>query len=516
VLLAEDREDDAEILLAELRRLGYEVEWTRVETREAMAAVLAEPWDVIVSDFAMPAFNALEALALCREREVDVPFIIVSGTIEEEDAVESLRLGAYDFITKGRLARLGPAIERGRRELGERHARRSAEARLQQAQKMEAVGQLAGGVAHDFNNLLGVIEGYCDLLLKDVVGDERTHQRLEQVRRAAGRGAALTRQLLAFSRQKAFEARPVDLNAVVSGLEGMLRRLISEDIQISSVLAAGLYTVNADAQRIEQVLMNLAINARDAMPGGGRLIIETSNVDLDETYVLSHPDTKVGPYAMLAVSDTGHGMDAQVLSHVFEPFFTTKGAGKGTGLGLATVYGIAHQSGGHVAVYSEPGRGSTFKVYLPRAEATGEEASPPPVAPLRRTGSETVLLVEDEPDLRSVIRDLLGEGGYTVIDGPTPEASLAAAEAYRGPIDLMVTDVIMPRMTGLEAAARIRAKRPQIKVLYISGYANAAVEHQGGLPNHHAFLQKPFSLDALLSKVREVLDAPSSRGQQGG
>jgi signal transduction histidine kinase len=509
VLLVEDEQTDAALLLDLLGRLDYEVTWQRVETREEMTAALANRrWDLIISDYALPQFSAREALALRRELDIYLPFLIVSGTIQEEEAVESLRQGADDFITKGRLARLGPAIERSLRESEERKARCAAEERLRQAQKMEAIGQLAGGVAHDFNNLLGVILGYGELLLKDPPGEGLRRQRVEQILQAAQRGAALTRQLLAFSRQQPLEARSLDLNTVVSGLEPMLTRLIGEDIEVAIQLSEGLHLVKTDPAQIEQVLLNLAVNARDAMRGGGRLIIETSNVDLDDTYVLSHPDAIRGPHVLLAVSDTGHGMVPEMLAHIFEPFFTTKEAGKGTGLGLATVYGVARTSGGHVGVYSEPGRGTTFKVYLPRTE---EGLTPTPDQPrpeARRTGSETVLLVEDEPELQAVICELLQQGGYAVIEGPSPEAALAAAEEHDGPIHLVLTDLVMPRVSGLEAAARIRAGRPDVKVLYMSGYTNTGAEHQAALPEHHAFLQKPFSLDALLRKVREVLDSP--------
>ena len=509
LLLVEDRASDADLLLDQLHRFDYDVTWERVETREAMAAALARgPWDIVISDFSLPQFSAREALALHREIGLDLPFLIVSGTIQEEDAVDSLRLGADDFITKGRLARLGPAIERSLRESGERKARHTAEERLRQAQKMEAIGQLAGGVAHDFNNLLGVIQGYGELLLNDSPGEDVRRERVEQILQAAQRGAALTRQLLAFSRQQPVEARPMDVNAVVTGLQPMLTRLIGEDVEVATLLSDGLHLIKADAAQVAQVLLNLAVNARDAMKGGGRLIIETRNVDLDDSYVLSHPDASRGPHVLLAVSDTGHGMKPETLSHIFEPFFTTKDSGKGTGLGLATVYGITRRIGGHVGVYSEPGRGTTFKVYFPRTEETLASAPAPPAPEASRTGSETVLLVEDEDSLRAVIGELLQQGGYKVIDGPTPEATLAAAEAHDGPIHLVLTDLVMPRVSGMEAAARIRARRPDVKVLYMSGYTNAAAAHQASLPANHAFLQKPFSLDVLLRKLREVLDSP--------
>ena len=510
LLLIEDSENDAVLMLRELERLGYEVAWERVDTREAMvAAIKARQWDLIISDFRMPSFSATEAVGVCRELSVGLPLIIVSGTVGEEEAVECLKLGAHDFVVKGRLARLGPAVDRSLREFEERRALRAAEARLRQAQKMEAIGQLAGGVAHDFNNLLGVIQGYGDLLVKDLPADDRRRTRLDHILRATAKGAALTRQLLAFSRQQPLDPRPVDLNGVVAEIDAMFRRLIPENIQIVTALAADLHRVKVDPAQMEQVLMNLVINARDAMSLGGRLVVETSNVDLDEAYARSHPDVTAGPYVMLAVSDTGHGMDAETLSHVFEPFFTTKAAGKGTGLGLAMVYGIVRQSGGHVAVYSEPGRGTTFKVYLPRAEGHADEASTPVPRGEPRRGTETVALVEDQEALRQVVHELLEESGYTVIDGPSPEAALMAAEAHPGPIHLLITDLIMPRISGREAASRLQAVRPNVKVLYMSGYTGTAAEHHGPLETRHAFIQKPFGLDTLLRKVREVLDASS-------
>jgi two-component system, cell cycle sensor histidine kinase and response regulator CckA len=508
VLLVEDQANDAALLLDQLKRFGYEVTWQRVETRDEMASALgSRSWDLIISDFALPQFDARDALALRRELDLDLPFLIVSGTIEEEEAVECLRQGADDFITKGRLARLGPAIERSLRDSDERQTRHAAEERLRQAQKMEAIGQLAGGVAHDFNNLLGVILGYGELVLRDLPETDIRRTRVDQILKAARRGAALTEQLLAFSRQQPLEARPVDVNTVVTGLEPMLTRLIGEDIEVTTILSEGLHHVKTDPAQIEQLLLNLAVNARDAMKGGGRLIIETSNIDLDDRYVRSHPDASEGPHILLAVSDTGEGMDPKTLSHIFEPFFTTKEPGKGTGLGLATVYGVVRKSGGHLGVYSEPGFGTTFRVYLPRTTEglapAGDLPSPGP----DRSGSETVLLVEDEPALRAVIRELLQEGGYTVIDGPTPEAALAAGDAYPGTIHLVLTDLIMPRVGGLAVAAHVRAKRPGVRVLYMSGYTNAGAEHQAALPERQAFLQKPFSVDALLRKVREVLEA---------
>src|SRR5438876_4596342 len=418
VLLVEDREDDAAFVILALEQGGYEVTWQRVETPEATAEALrAQAWDVIISDFHMPRFSAPAALALRRELGVETPFIIVSGTVGEEDAVETMKAGAIDFVTKGKFARLAPAVDRGIREVEERQARRKAEAQLQQVQKMEAVGLLAGGVAHDFNNLLAIITGYCGLILRDVEARSPQRSRVEQILDAAQRGATLTRQLLAFGRKQVLQPRVFDLNAVVVDTERMLRSLIEESIQVTTITASRLGRVKADPGQIEQVIMNLAVNARDAMPQGGTLHIETADVDLDESYARSHPGVEPGRYVVLAVSDTGHGMDADTAARIFEPFFTTKEAGKGTGLGLATVYGIVKQSGGHISVYSEVGHGSTFKVFLPLSE---DDVAAPVAASAAAAegGSEAILLLEDEPALRELVREVLERAGYRVMTGP--------------------------------------------------------------------------------------------------
>jgi two-component system, cell cycle sensor histidine kinase and response regulator CckA len=386
--------------------------------------------------------------------------------------------------------------------------RRTLEAQLVQAQKMEAIGRLAGGVAHDFNNMLGVIMGFSELLLKDLGAQHRGRKRVEQIRKAADRAAGLTRQLLAFSRKQVLQPKVLDLNVVVTEIEKMLRRLIGEDIRLVVVLGEPPAHVRADPGQIEQVIINLAVNARDAMPKGGRLIIETSNVDLDDAYVRTHTYVQPGPYTMLAVSDTGDGMDAATLSHLFEPFFTTKEAGKGTGLGLATVFGIVKQSGGHITVYSEPGKGSTFKVYLPRVDEKGDAVVPAAAEPVP-TGHETVLLLEDEEAIRLLIREILETAGYTVLDAGRPEDAADLAASREGRIHLLLTDVILPGMSGAELARRVQETRPETKVLFMSGYTDEAIGHHGVLESGTHFLQKPFASDALLRKVRDVLDAPA-------
>jgi two-component system, cell cycle sensor histidine kinase and response regulator CckA len=385
--------------------------------------------------------------------------------------------------------------------------KRSLEAQLIQAQKMESIGRLAGGVAHDFNNLLGVISGYGELLRKRVKDEPQLSKYATDIVKAADRAAGLTRQLLAFSRKQVLQPKLLDLNAVVGEMEKMLRRLIGEDVNLVTRFDEGLGTVKADPGQIEQVLMNLAINARDAMPRGGRLTIETHNVDLDRKYVRQHPDVPPGRYAMLAVSDTGEGMSTEVRARAFEPFFTTKEAGKGTGLGLATVHGIVKQSDGHIFVYSEPGRGTSFKIYFPRTDEPETKAAAAPVdQPLPR-GTETVLLVEDEATLRQLIRECLESSGYTVLEaGHGPEA-MALAERHPGTIDLLMTDVVMPGISGRELAEQVMAARPGIRIVYMSGYTDDAVVLHGVLSEDMAFLQKPFTEEALARKVREVLDA---------
>jgi PAS domain S-box-containing protein len=388
--------------------------------------------------------------------------------------------------------------------------KRRVEVQLRQAQKMEAIGRLAGGVAHDFNNLLGVITGYGELLDKDLPEGHPGRRRLREIRRAAESAASLTRQLLTFSRQQALETRILDVNEIVPSAEKMLRRLIGEDIHLVTNLAPDLGRVRADAGQIEQVIMNLAINARDAMPEGGRLMIETANVALDERYVATHPAATPGPHVMLAVSDTGHGMDANTIAHMFEPFFTTKEKGKGTGLGLATVYGIVQKSGGTVNVYSEAGHGTSFKVYLPRIEDEGVQAQPAGGDIVTPRGTETILLVEDSDSLRELIREVLEAAGYAVNEASTAQAAAHAVTTKGAATDLLLTDVIMPGMSGPDLAARLGSSNPRARVLYISGYTDEMIGSRGrGLDPGTNFLQKPFTFEALLRKVRDVLDAPS-------
>jgi len=631
VLLVEDSEEDALLLVRELKRGGYEPTFERVDTAPAMLAALErERWDLVVGDHSMPAFSSTAALALLRERDLDVPFICVSGTISEDQAVATMKAGASDYFAKGQLKRLLPAIERELREAKARAALRASQAsygtlvehapvgiyrstpqgkvlsvnaavvrmlgydsasevlrldmardvyadpaerqrlvdrdtytdrqyddveatwkrkdghlltvqlsvravrngtghveyyetfvrdvtdqrRLQQqllqSQKMEAVGRLAGGIAHDFNNLLTVITSYSDLLLEDLGTDDPKRSDVEQVRKAADGAAALTRQLLAFSRQQVVEPRVVSLNAVVESLQKILRRVLGEDVDLATTPGSDLGAVRADVGQLEQVLMNLAVNARDAMPTGGKLTIETDNVEHDPAFARGQGAAAVRQFVMLAVTDTGVGMDEATKARVFEPFFTTKAPGKGTGLGLATVYGIVQQSGGFIWVYSEPGHGTTFKIYLPRVDAPAEGAVVAAVGPVAR-GTETVLLAEDSAAVRAVARQVLERQGYTVLEAPDGELALQLAQRHSGPIHLLLTDVVMPGMSGRQLADRLALARPDMKVLYASGYTDDSVVRHGVLEEGTPYLQKPFTPESLARKVRDVLDSSKSR-----
>ena len=380
------------------------------------------------------------------------------------------------------------------------------EERLRQSQKMEAVGRLAGGVAHDFNNLLTVITGYSDLLLLGLHAGAPERLHAEEIRKAADQAAALTRQLLAFGRKQLLAPQVLDPNDLIRDMEKMLRRVIGEDIDLATSLAPELGSVRADPGQLQQVVLNLAINAHDAMPRGGKLTIETSNVTLDGTYARKYLEVQTGHYVLLAVSDMGCGMSEEVRSHLFEPFFTTKDIGKGTGLGLSTIYGIVKQSGGHIAVYSEPGQGTTFKVYLPRVDEVGNAAVPAPRLQSLPGGKEVILLVEDQERVRCLTREVLTRCGYTVLEASNGGEGLKLVQEYSGPIDLLMTDVVMPEMNGRALADRLASLRPDIRVLFASGYTESAVVRHGALKAKTAFLQKPFTPEGLAAKVREVLD----------
>ncbi|HJQ68176.1 MAG TPA: response regulator [Blastocatellia bacterium] len=633
LLILEDKPHDAELDVAVLEDAGYRCKWDRVDTREEFIKRLDRPdFEIVLCDFSLPSFDGLAALELFTARNLDIPFIFVSGTLGEDIAIECLKAGATDYVVKSHLSRLGPVVARALRERNEQSkhkqaalALRESEERLQaildnspaliytrdkdlrftfvnrrfetlfgvkkesmknktahelfarevadilishcgevlsekaprefeeviphedaphtyvtirfplydsehalsglcsistdvteskvleeqlrQAQKMEAIGRLAGGVAHDFNNLLTAIIGYSQIVLASLGPNDMLRKEVEEIQKAGKRASALTSQLLAFSRRQVLQPSVIDLNVVVGNTTKMLRRLIGEDIHLETILSPELGRVKIDPGQIEQVIMNLAVNARDAMPAGGKLTIETNNAPLDEAYVREHITVEPGRYVMLAVTDTGLGMNSETRSHIFEPFFTTKEKGMGTGLGLSMVYGIVKQSGGNIWVYSEPGQGTTFRIYLPQVEEAEEAASQLDDAEYLPRGTETVLLVEDEQAVRDLSARILRELGYTVFEASNGEEALAISnERAHGEIQLLLTDVVMPQMSGKLLTDLVKAARPGIRILFSSGYTDNALVHHGSLAPGTAFLQKPFSPGALARKVREVLD----------
>jgi PAS domain S-box-containing protein len=628
ILLIEDSDDDAALIVRELMRAGHDLAWERVVDGPGMREALARAtWDVVLSDWALPGFSGRAALAEATATRPDVPFIIVTGTIDEATAVDAMRAGARDVIVKSRLARLVPAVEREVREVHERKRTRAAlnlsEARfkrvvesgivgfvlgnthgkifttndafrsmlgyaqrdvclswpditppewharalamvdsletaggaaprelellhadghrvpvlvgavmvevpnclsivldlterkraeaevermkeqLRQAQKLEAIGSLAGGIAHDFNNILSVILGYSELAVIDLHAGDPMLEGMQEVVRAGRRAAQLTRQLLAFSRRQLLQPKVLDLRDVVTGMESMLKRLIGEDIELS-VLPGSPAHVLVDPTQLEQVVMNLVINARDAMAAGGMITIETTIVELDQHFADHHVGVKGGPHVMLAITDSGCGMDQTTVARIFEPFFTTKGIDKGTGLGLSTVLGIVQQSGGTIWVYSEVGLGTTFKIYLPLVPTAPLDLVAAPPQP-RRLGTETILLVEDDRALRTLTTTLLQRDGYRVLTAESVGDALLIVE-QQSEIDLLLTDVVMPRMSGRQLAERLVALRPALRVLYMSGYTDDAVVRHGVLVAGMEYLQKPFSPESLARRVRDVLD----------
>jgi signal transduction histidine kinase len=509
VLIVEDSPADAELMLRALRAGGFAPLHERVDTAADMRAALErQPWDVVLSDYVMPGFDALAALALLKERSPGVPFIVVSGSVGEDTAVAAMKAGATDYLMKDRLQRLAPAVTRVLAESGVERERRRLEDQLLQSQKMEAVGQLAAGVAHDFNNVLTAVLGSSELLLLDTPVGSTTREEIEIIRDAATRAQDLIRQLLAFSARQVLQPVVLDLNALVDNVHKMLRRLIGEDITLAATLAPELGRVRADPGQLEQVLVNLAVNARDAMPAGGRLALTTANVDVEPPPPGAGAGGPVPPgrYVVLQVTDTGSGMDAITQARIFEPFFTTKPRGRGTGLGLATVYGIVRQSGGHVAVESAPGAGTTFRMYLPRVDAllAAATASQRPAA---AAGSGTILLVEDERLVRVLARKVLEQAGYRVLVAEGGAQALELARGHSGVIDLLLTDVVMPEMSGREVVRRLLQERPAVRVLYMSGYSDEAVAQHGVLDAGTSFIAKPFTPTTLATKVREVLEA---------
>ena len=627
-LIVEDEPADAELAVLELSKEGIRLDWRCVGTEREFLTELDSNPELILADWNLPQFSGSRALQLLRERNLDIPFIIFSGGIGEEAAIDALRLGAYDYVWKDKLARLPAAVRHALNEKSMREERRRAEGELRkfarvveqtpvsvvitaldgsieyvnpkftdvtgytieevlgknprilksgeapaeeyqrlwdtitqgrewrgefhnrrkdgglfweratisplrdgsgaithylavkedvtaqksleqqflQAQKLESVGRLAGGVAHDFNNLLTVINGYSEVLLKELQTQDAMYEPVAEIRAAGARAASLTQQLLTFSRRQVLQLENVDLNGIIKDLHRMLGRLIGEDIELLTRFAPSVPRIRVDKNQMHQVIMNLLVNARDAMPNGGRIIIETSTADFDSVIAESAPEEQAGSYVILSVSDNGSGMDDGTKGRIFEPFFTTKEAGAGTGLGLSTVYGIVAQSGGKIWVDSEVGRGTTMKLYFPVAVVSEvlEEVKSEPEATAH--GDETILLVEDQPEVRKLAQTSLEEFGYRVLAAGSGDEALRLSERHDGPIQLLATDVILPGLNGRELADLLLYHRPEMKVLYLSGYTDTVLEPRGVRLDDRAFLAKPFTPQSLATKVRSVLN----------
>ena len=511
VLLVEDSKDDVELVTLELSRFGFACESRAVETRPAFLSALANgPWDVVLSDHSMREFSSMDALALVRARDPDLPFIIVSGTIGEDAAVDAMKAGAQDYVLKQDLRRLGPAVEREMREAANRRSQRqrlqASENQLRHAQKLEAVGRLAGGVAHDFNNLLTVILGYSEMLIEQLPEGTLARRDATEIRAASQRAARLTKQLLAFSRQQVLEPRVVDLVTALGDLQPMLQRLIGPDIRCEFIRAPAPLLVLIDPGQFEQIMLNLVVNARDAMPDGGRLAVELSRTTVAGEHAAAL-DLAAGDYIAVTVTDTGEGMDTETLEHIFEPFFTTKDPGRGTGLGLSTVFGIVRQSRGGIEVRTGLKQGTTFRIYLSGSAATVADHDAVAVA-RPATAPGTILLVEAEPGVRAVLETALQRAGHRVIATGTGHEAVSAAARSPAPIDVLITDVVMPGMPGAEVARLVSQSHPRSKVVFLSGSSGRAPLPDTVAADPSAFLQKPFSMDALLAKVQERLAQP--------
>ncbi len=515
LLHLEDDPLDAELITTTLTQGNIPCQSQLVDTRQAFVAALKEGrMDLILADYSIPGFDGMTALTLARQHCPDVPFLFVSATIGEELAIDAMHQGATDYVLKQRLGRLVPSVQRALRELDDRAERKRAEEALRQSekqfrqsQKMEAVGRLAGGIAHDFNNLLTVIMGYSQVLLTELGPQHPLCGKIEETLKAGEKAATLIRQLLTFSSKQSLDPKVLSLNTAVMSLESLLRRLIGEDIRLVCTLDQTNGRLRADQAQLEQVLVNLVVNARDAMPKGGTLTIDTAQVELTRSPVYHLTPILPGPYVRLTVSDTGCGMDRKTQSHIFEPFFTTKGEGKGSGLGLSTVYGIVTQCGGAIDVTSRVGHGTRFDLYFPSAES--DIITTAPIQPLGQPqrGTETILLVEDEPSVRMLVRDELRKLGYRVLEAKNGIEACLLATQQAGSFQLLLTDVVMPGMAGRELAQHLSVIKPDLRTLFISGYMDDVGIMAGQEEGTSSFLQKPFTPEVLARAVRNLLDA---------
>jgi two-component system cell cycle sensor histidine kinase/response regulator CckA len=508
ILMIEDSEDDAALLERELRRGSYDVLSERVDTTAALESALAKQgWDLVISDFAMPHFSGTDALHLLRSKGSELPFIFVSGMIGEETAVAALREGAQDYLMKTNLKRLVPAVQRALQEADDRKNREKMELQMQQLQKFEAIGKLAGGIAHDFNNVIGTILGYAEMGCEEAQSGTGVHDRFQKIRDQANWAGRLTSQLLAFARRQMLQPRKTDLNNLVVEGMSLLRRMIGEQIEVRVVAGPDLRVAMVDPAQIEQVLMNLCLNARDAMPQGGRLIIETQNIEIDQEFCRHHAYARQGSFVLLSVSDSGFGMNASTAERIFEPFFTTKEMGKGTGLGLATVYGVVKQHEGFIHLYSEPGKGTTFRVYLPASSGTAEPREPKRDEQVPK-GTETILLAEDNEGLQEAAKEMLERLGYRVILASNGTEAVRIFTNNPGQFDLIILDVVMPKASGPAAFSQMMAVRADLRVVFSTGYTAEAASLTSLAGQGASVLQKPYSFRSLAQTVRAILDRP--------
>ena len=509
-IIVEDSEDDSELVQRELRKGGFDLICQRVDSAAGLLQALAHgEWDLVVSDHTMSGFTGLQALEIVRARHADIPFIFVSGTLDEATAILGLRNGAQDYLIKGHLQRFLPAVEREMRETEQRRERKKLEHQVLQLQKFEAIGRLAGGIAHDFNNLLSAILGWAEMGLEDPQAGSRAHDRFQKITEQAHRATKLTSQILAFARCQALQPRRLNLNTCVDDVASLLFKLVGDRVDIRVLAEQHLRIVMADPLQIEQILMNLCLNARDAMPKGGLLVIETRNVDIPDDHSQTRPEALPGHYALLCVTDTGIGMDQLTQERIFEPFFTTKELGRGTGLGLATVYGIVKQHAGFVYVYSELGKGTAFRLYFPCCE--GQPDAPPPQTPVElRRGHETILLADDHDGLRDSAAEMLRELGYHVIAAANGQDAVNQFESHSQEVNLLLLDVIMPELDGPHAYQRIAAIRPDIPVIFTSGYTPEVVPLISAVGRTSVVLQKPYTNKSLSQAIRSALDHPSA------
>ncbi len=523
ILQLEDNPVDAELILTTLIEGDIPCQSQLVDTRQAFVAALKEGrMDLILADYSIPGFDGMTALILARQHCPDVPFLFVSATIGEELAIDAMHQGATDYVLKQRLGRLVPSVQRALRELDDRAERKLAEEALRQSekqfrqsQKMEAVGRLAGGIAHDFNNLLTVIMGYSQVLSTDLGPQHPLRGKIDETLKAGERAAMLIRQLLTFSRKQSLDPKVLSLNTAVTNLESLLRRLIGEDIHLVTKLDPANGRLRADQAQLEQVLVNLVVNARDAMPKGGTLTIETAQVELTRSPVYHLTPLPPGPYVRLSVGDTGCGMDRQTQSHIFEPFFTTKGEGKGSGLGLSTVFGIVTQCGGAIDVTSRVGHGTRFDLYFPSVESDILATAPTAPSGRPQRGTETILVAEDEPSVRTLVRDELRKLGYSVIEAKNGVEACLLATQQAGSLQLLLTDVVMPGMGGRELAQHLSVIKPDLRTLFMSGYMDDVGIMAGQEEGTSSFLQKPFTPEVLARAVRSLLDASTPSDKTG-